>query len=199
MNVHQLYMVDINSTLQKFEEFLKQFLESNKPQRSGETTPELKIIQDPKYRRFKSRVDFESALKIVVNEVDFYDNHQQWIDWSLANLRHKLTVLNDNMKNEINLHLTEGVENVIKTVRYERIDDWGPKYKLVAKDRPIVWNYFTHFGPDKDLLDEEKLAFDDNASQFLMAHNGWVMSDDPLRNFAEQGTFVSFVLRFPNW
>lgn len=187
MNIHELYLVDLNSTLEEFERFLKEFLQSNKPHRSGEPTPQLEIIQDPMYRRLKSRIDFNVALKIVINEVDFYDNDQQWIDWSLANIRHKVMILNDNMKNEINHHLTEGVENVIKTVRYERIQDWGPKHKFVTKDRPIVWNYFTHLEPEIDLLEEAKLAFDDMASQHLMAHNGWVMGDDPLRNFAEKG------------
>ena len=187
MSIHELYMVDINAVLQDFLEVLKESLKISKPQKFNESVPPLKIIEDQKYRRFKSTIDLNIALKIVCNEVDFCDNEEEWIEWSIDNIRHKLTILNDNVKNEINIHLSDAVENVIKTVRYERIDSWGPKYKAVAKTRPLVWNYFTHKGPDLDLLDEEKLAFDDNTSQYLMAHNGWVMGDDPLRNFAEKG------------
>ena len=120
----------------------------------------------------------------------FNGNTEEWIEWSIENIRHKLKILNENMTNEVNHHLSDGIENVIKSIRYERIDEWGPKQKLVTKRRPLVCQYFTHEGPDLDLIDEEQLAFDDNTSQFLMAHNGWVMGDDPLRNFAEKGSNI---------
>ena len=194
MNIHELFIVDINPILQDFLKVLKEFCSKSKPNKTSEVLPQLEIIQDPDYRRLKSTIDLNIALKIVVNDVDFNDNIEEWIEWSIENIRQKLTVLNDNMKKEINHHLSDAIENVIKTARYERIDEWGPKYKRVAKEKPIVWHYFTHYGEDRDLIDEEKLAFDDNTSQYLMAHNGWVMGDDPLRNFAEKG-LKSYVFR----
>ncbi|CAG2115291.1 unnamed protein product, partial [Medioppia subpectinata] len=132
----------------------------------------------------------EFLKKYLSNEIDFDGNTDQWVDSSAENIRHKLTILNENIKNEINHHLSAAIENVIKSVRYERIDEWGPKQKEVSLKHPLVWQYFTHKGPDLDLIAEQELAFDDNSSQFLMAHNGWVMGDDPLRNFAERGCNV---------
>lgn len=42
------------------------------------------------------------------------------------------------------------------------------------------------------LSTEESIIHLPNKACFLMAHNGWVMGDDPLRNFAEPG--MSFLL-----
>ncbi|KAG2461533.1 GDE enzyme, partial [Polypterus senegalus] len=57
----------------------------------------------------------------------------------------------------------------------------------LALETFIPNRYFTYSYKDMSLVEEEKLLSQpDKACQFL-AHNGWVMGDDPLRNFAEPG------------
>ena len=54
----------------------------------------------------------------------------------------------------------------------------------------VVVLYSSYFMPRKDVYNiakEEELMNTEAWGSFCMVHNGWVMGDDPLRNFAEPG------------
>lgn len=54
----------------------------------------------------------------------------------------------------------------------------------------FFFRYFTYFHADQNVEADEKLAYDPVESQLFFAHNGWVMGDDPLKNFAELPSMV---------
>jgi len=86
--------------------------------------------------------------------------------------------------------LSAAVTNVMSGVTYQHVDPKGPRNLAVSnrEDQELVAPYFTC--PDLPTLEEEfALAWSEEGSQ-CMAHNGWVMGDDPLRNFALPGSKV---------
>ncbi|XP_075567795.1 glycogen debranching enzyme isoform X4 [Pelecanus crispus] len=54
----------------------------------------------------------------------------------------------------------------------------------------IPHRYFTYPFNELTLEEEETMIHQPDKACYFMAHNGWVMGDDPLRNFAEPGSNV---------
>lgn len=51
----------------------------------------------------------------------------------------------------------------------------------------LFHRYFTYPFKELTVEEEETMIHQPDKACFFMAHNGWVMGDDPLRNFAEPG------------
>ncbi|RWS27560.1 glycogen debranching enzyme-like isoform X2 [Leptotrombidium deliense] len=149
---------------------------------------DLIVIQDSKYRRFGSTVDMKSVFKKFASSISLEDEQSKinCLNW----FRSEVEKLNNNIKSEIENHLNCAVESSISHIRYERVSQEGPKLKVVSRERPLLTQYFTSHDKTLDLKGEEEAVYNDEMNKYFMAHNGWVMNDNPLKNFAEFGSNV---------
>lgn len=229
----EFYILNESKVLEEFEHHLIRYIfgkEAKKdnldeasivqlPSKPNKPSQGIELLQDSEYRRFGTTIDFEEALQDIFDNVPYdgqLDDRQAlctWINFALARFEKLLKELNQKKRDQIQDHLANAVDNVIKGARYERLDPSGPKIASVSKKSPLATQYFTdecnghhnrgmivffdihHFITlfcliFVDLIQIEESLYDDSKSCFYMAHNGWVMGDDPLRNFAEQNSWV---------
>lgn len=106
--------------------------------------------------------------------------------------------LNESVRKEIEDHQNAAVENVLAGVRYERLQEDGPRLREISVRNPLFTRYFTDNNAKyKSVADIETLMYGANG-HFLQAHNGWVMNGDPLNDFArppKQGTANVYIRR----
>lgn len=103
--------------------------------------------------------------------------------------KNKLDSLNAVVTEKINVHLKAAVDNVIAGIRYFRVQADGPRIEEVSIKNPLTTRYFTDHGKPLSIKEHETLMYSENG-KFLMAHNGWVMNADPLKNFAAPDSYV---------
>ncbi|XP_054724204.1 glycogen debranching enzyme-like [Uloborus diversus] len=181
LKLYEFYILDVEEILKVFRSRIKDC-----KREVSKLSCVLKIQQDREYRRFKSTVDMELALSLYAPSSNASDAD---VSKSCENLRQKLEELNNAKRAEIDAHFYSAVENVLSAVRYERLNPSGPKLKEVSSKHPLVPEYFRNYGKDSNLEEDEKLMFSPQCC-YIMAHNGWVMGDNPLKNFAEPGSNV---------
>ncbi|CAG9856411.1 unnamed protein product [Phyllotreta striolata] len=187
LKIHEMFTCDSTKYVAEFLN-LARTASPNSPQSRPESD-ELKLIQDPEYRRLSTKIDMKLALKLYnVFWTDTYDEDSRLKKCS-EQFKSKLDSLNDAKTVEINGHLTAAIENVLAGIRYFRIQADGPKFEDITIKTPLVYRYFTDFGAPSTLEEYEELMYSDNG-RFLMAHNGWVMDSDPLKNFAASDSKV---------
>ncbi|KAL1498307.1 hypothetical protein ABEB36_009123 [Hypothenemus hampei] len=196
LKIHELFTVDINKYLQEFLTLARKASPSKNNDK--ELLPEIEIIQDPEYKRLCSSIDINLALKKFNSyRPDSFDEESR-VKRCAEDFKIKLESLNNAVIKEITDDLNAAVENVIAGIRYFRVQADGPKFKEITINHPLVHRYFTDYEKPKSLDEHEKVMYNEN-SRFLMAHNGWVMNLDPLKNFAENGTKVYFRRELIAW
>nr|XP_033506767.1 amylo-alpha-1, 6-glucosidase, 4-alpha-glucanotransferase a isoform X1 [Epinephelus lanceolatus] len=180
----EFYQVKVDVAVEQFRTLLQNGTKPDHSKTGGKKS--LKIIQDPKYRRYSNTVDMDSALETFVPHSFSPQHIEECCGW----LRQKLNELNDEQYHIIHQHQEQAANCIVGNVVYERLADHGPKLGPVSKKNPMVTRYFTFPYQDMTLDQEMQLLDQPEKTCHFVAHNGWVMGDDPLRNFAEPGSNV---------
>ena len=188
--IPQLYLCDVEAIISEFKEEI-----SKRPNplqtSSAKERLELVLIQDEDYRRHSCTINMEMAYANYNLAKDKVNQEEERIKACVENLRTDLLRLNSVAHAEVSAHLTTALANVVSGAFYQHVDPKGPQHIRVSirEDEELVAPYFTC--PDLDTLEQElELAWSEEG-KLCMAHNGWVMGDDPLRDFAMPGSQVS--------
>ena len=149
-------------------------------------------LEHGEYNRWGTRVNLQLAEQLFYFDVEGQSREER-VKWACESLLSCLHSLNDRVSRELNEHLNQAVDNCLSSCRYHFFSFDGPRYSsLSLPSRPFVGNYF-HYPKDEFLPPSEidvLIQSDRSYQSYVMAHNGWVMKDDPLRCFADEGQFV---------
>ncbi|XP_051162472.1 glycogen debranching enzyme [Leptopilina boulardi] len=186
IKIHELYILDVNETVAEFLSLARNQMPHEESDMEMES---IKIIRDEEFRRLKATIDKSLALRLYnTYRVDCFDEDTR-LKRCAEDLRKKLQELNDAILNEVQNNLNAAVENTIAGIRYFRVQSDGPRIQEISERNPLVPRYFTDFGAPRNLVEREATMYSD-AGRYLMAHNGWVMNSDPLKNFADSDSNV---------
>jgi len=179
----------------EIENFKKVIQSNNLPEKLSEPgNCKIGIVQDPDFKRFGCTID----MKLAVNQ--FYYAFDNNAEKGLEAFEKTIVWLNDSQRTNIENDVSAAVESCINTIRYERLDEKGPKLGKVTLTHPLVKKYFYHTYPDTTVENDEQMIMNDpNKAQDIMAHNGWVMGHNALENFAHYPHMVYFKRQLVCW
>ncbi|XP_062848726.1 glycogen debranching enzyme-like isoform X2 [Trichomycterus rosablanca] len=184
LKLWEFLQVHVDKAVEQFQKLLQ--ADNTPAGTENEEKHKLKIIQDPQYRRFGNTVDMQVALKMFGRHTNGPAAIQVRCDW----FKNSLEELNLECYKEMRTHHEQAVNCILGTVRYERLAAKGPKLGLVTRTHPLVTRYFTFPFEDMSMEKEDLLLQNPDNACHILAQNGWVMGDVPLRNFAETGTNI---------
>ncbi|KAM4895919.1 glycogen debranching enzyme isoform 2-T3 [Sylvia borin] len=178
----EFFQVDVNKAVQQFKTLLTQ----GKMGTKSDPNQHLQILQDPDYRRLGCTVDMNIALATFIPHSNGPAAIEECCNW----FRKRIEELNAEQYRQTSHHQEQAVNCLVGTVVYERIACNGPKLGPITRKHPLVTRYFTYPFKELTVEEEETMIHQPDKACYFMAHNGWVMGDDPLRNFAEPGSNV---------
>uniref|UniRef100_A0A671UAB6 Glycogen debranching enzyme n=1 Tax=Sparus aurata TaxID=8175 RepID=A0A671UAB6_SPAAU len=173
----EFFQVKVDNAVEQFRALLQNGTKTDNTKTDGKKG--LKIIQDQMYHRYGNTVDMNSALETFIpHSINTQGSHYtQCILCVCVFFMFFFSFL-------------KAANCIVGNVLYERLADHGPKLGPVNRKNPLVTRYFTFPYQDMTLEQEMQLLDQPDKMCHFLAHNGWVMGDDPLRNFAEPGSNV---------
>ncbi|XP_059168911.1 glycogen debranching enzyme-like isoform X2 [Physella acuta] len=192
--IHEFFCIGVDQVIKDF----KKAIEGNPNGGDNLKDNHLTIIQDPEYRRFKSTVNINLALKLYNTDRPGVFSREDRIRKCCEALMEELVRLNGNKERETQDHINCAIGNFIANARWRFVTEHGPRIAEVTEEEPLMNGYFiipkAHEG---SVEKEEKLSYEE--PQNIMACNGWVMGDDPLKNFADPGRTVYLRRELVGW
>ncbi|CAH1243859.1 AGL, partial [Branchiostoma lanceolatum] len=188
LKLWEFYCADVDDLVQQFKEACEEVGDAL-PEAGGKKY-QLTVVQDPAYRRLMSSVDLGRALTIFNVERTDAETEKERIQKCSEAFRKHLEKLNAEVARDLQHHLKAAVENCGKGVGYERLDAQGPKLGPVTREKPLITEYFRLLNSQSGSWQADEKLMNKKDARHILAHNGWVMGDDPLRNFAEAGSNV---------
>jgi glycogen debranching enzyme len=176
--IHNIGLIELKNIENNIREFKHDILSKSSNSIEDEWK-KLKIVQDPEFKRLASGIDENVVKSIFKNEflrmnlsLDFENNKKLMVS-VFERFKTDLSRQNENIKNKIFEYLDEAVNNVVSNAYYHFISNDGPKWKKVTVETPIVGTYFYCPFENGDPSSDEGLAFNDEKSVQIQAHNGW--------------------------
>lgn len=174
----EFFQIDVEKTVQQFWEIVKKGPSSD--------VLDEKLLSQPGegWTRFGFTVDMDRANRIFNRHRGDANGEEDRQHKCIEAFRYHLNFLNKEAEQVAADICAAGINAAIGHVSYERISPAGPRRRELTESYPLLTTYFLHKYPSTCWEEDEHYAYDESTAKYLMAFNGWVMNDDPLRNFA---------------
>ncbi|KAE8221765.1 hypothetical protein CF319_g4920 [Tilletia indica] len=125
--------------------------------------------------RFATTLHIPTAVKILRTLADAEGKGQ---DDALNAAGAALDKINGPLYAAFDEDVKTGIDNLSGRLRFQRLDDNGPKLTAITKQSPLFENYFTRLDP------KNPAAAKHDKKKLHLANNGWIWAADPLMDFA---------------
>ncbi|KAK0522150.1 bifunctional 4-alpha-glucanotransferase/amylo-alpha-1,6-glucosidase [Tilletia horrida] len=125
--------------------------------------------------RFATRLDIPTAVRILRTLADAEGKGK---DDAIQAAGAALDKINAPLYAVFDEDVKAGLDNLGGRLRYQRLDDNGPKLGPISEASPLAESYFTRLDP------KHPAAAKHDKKALHLANNGWIWAADPLMDFA---------------